>query len=226
MECRRLDNSRPGPGEGLSTDTASAVRQSSAAIFPPRYYGSAWASNGTWWTDDDRTALRAVAGAAIDLEMAADHLGRPPSTVAWKAKELGIALPPTWRKVIMPPKLRRASPAPLCYPYINTRRAEHDALLRVNSMVPRGLPEWIRADVCQTIMLEVLEGKASVESMDFAAVAGFIRRVRRENGDYRLVSLDAPMGGTDLRRIDTIADDPERLWFHPDDEVAHGEHLP
>lgn len=221
MRHRRLDNFNTGPGEGFVTGTGSTVCQSSAPAFAPRSAHASWAWSRTHWTDNERAALRATCEASIALERAADHLGRSPSSVAWKAKELGISLPPSWRNLIMPSRATALSGRRemLCYPYINTRRTEHEALLRITSMVPSGLPEWIRADVCQNIMVEVLEGKAKLETMNFATVASFIRRTRRENGDYRTVSLDAPVGDTDLRRIDMIADDPERLWDYEQPEI-------
>jgi len=125
-------------------------------------------------------------------------------------------MPSKWRVTIAPYRRRAPLAQRLAFPYIITRRPEHETLLFVNSLVPAGLPEWIRADICQTMMLEILEGNLTKDRIDYATVSGFVRRIKVENWDYRTVSLDAPIGGAgDLRLVDVFADDPERLWTEP-----------
>ncbi len=94
----------------------------------------------------------------------------------------------------------------LAYPYLGNGTARSDDILEaINALVPHTLPEHIRADVCQEMIVDVFTGALALER----AATEARRYINRAYGDsYRFVSLDAPIRGTDdLRLIDTIADD-------------------
>lgn len=153
--------------------------------------------DSTWWWDtrrpwDDhaRTELRILAESGVDITKAANALGRSDTSLAWRCKTDKVKLPPAWSKLIRPVYKPRPRWTPLVYPYINFRRAETETLLAVNEMVPRQLPG--REDVCQSIMLTILERGLTP---DRATVNEFIRKFRRENyeNDGYALSLDATM---------------------------------
>lgn len=55
------------------------------------------------------------------------------------------------------------SPLPLLYPYgVRVEVGGAELVLLINGLVPRGLPESIRADVCQELALLVLSGEVAV----------------------------------------------------------------
>ena len=62
-----------------------------------------------------------------------------------------------------------------------------DARNNVNALVPKHLLDWQRADVCQDIMLAVLEGQTSIEALerDQREVERFIRTHRRKQTPYQ-----------------------------------------
>lgn len=175
----------------------------------PLYWGASHLSNRLQWTAKEKTALRLLAEAGADISRAADILGRPETTIAWRCRSDKVKMSTAWARLITPP--RKPSPrwTPLAYPYINFRRAENETLLLVNEMVARALPG--REDVCQDIMLAILERGLTP---DKATVREFIRKFSRENyecGGYAM-SLDAPIPGTDnLRLIDTLSE-ADSIW--------------
>ena len=84
----------------------------------------------------------------------------------------------------------------------------HPLYRRAAAVVPRGLAPDARDDLISDLMLMALEGRAN----DMAAAYRIAVRDRnRIMGTYRERSLDAPMGGTDLRLIDTI-DSQREHW--------------
>ena len=102
----------------------------------------------------ERSPCGAWQSANAPIGKSADGLGRPPTSLAWKAREIGLALPADWSAIIRPkpkPRLIRDVRRRLSYPFIIKRRDEHGDLLAVNAPVPRGAPG--REDVCQEILL-------------------------------------------------------------------------
>ncbi|HEX5328329.1 MAG TPA: hypothetical protein VFW75_16870 [Acetobacteraceae bacterium] len=93
----------------------------------------------------------------------------------------------------------------LRYPYLGSGTVRSDDLLeKINGIVPRGMPEHIRADVCQEMIADILVGDLAV-----ADAEKFLRRyISRAWGDgFKTISLDAPIRDTDLRMMDTISAD-------------------
>lgn len=94
------------------------------------------------------------------------------------------------------PKLIRLPPRVLTnYPFLpaDSKASGTDILLLVNGVVPRGLPEQLRGDVCQEMIAAVLCGEFTEAEIP-QHVKAIISRVRREQeGHYMAVSLDVPM---------------------------------
>lgn len=168
----------------------------SALIARPRY-GGAWVETGCYWQRPDCVGLQMLCEGAVSVEKAADSLGRSPTALAHRAYDTGLKLPPEWRDLIRPKRLRAEPRVPLNYPFIMAVRGEHTDLLAVNALVPHGLLAHIRADVCQEIMLAIWEGRATIEELrrDRKLLSKFIGAIRTSNyeaGGHAL-SLDAPM---------------------------------
>ena len=127
-----------------------------------------WYNTRLWWKDADHFKLGILCEADSDIEQSADALGRKPSTLVWKARDLGLILPTQWSRLIKPkytPRHRQPKEAIRNYPYIITPRDEHSDLLAVNAIVPKGIPDNMRADMCQEIMIAILEGRTTLEML-------------------------------------------------------------
>jgi hypothetical protein len=157
-------------------------------------YGGGWYNSRTWWSDIDNFKLGILCEADSDVEQSADALGRPPKSIAWKARELHFVLPQQWSRLIAstsprkykskakPLKLREVSSL-LAYPYIAKARDDHSDLLAVNAIIPRGIPENMRADMCQEILLTILEGRTTLEALKAksANASYFIKKFYHDN---------------------------------------------
>lgn len=101
-----------------------------------------------------------------------------------------------WR--IMPGHLRPQRVArevlPEVYPYISgVPTSEHDMLMAVDAIVPKGLPNAVRCDVCQDMIIAVLSGETTVENLR-GDTKKYLREFWKMFPDkYGHVSLDAPM---------------------------------
>ena len=187
-----------------------------ALLARPRCMDAAWIWTGTFWSREEDVALLALCNAQAPLERSADGLGRSPTSIAHRASDTGLRLPPEWRSAISKrrPRKEAAPRIALAYPYITDVRGEHAELLAVNALVPHGLPDHMRADVCQEIMLAIWQGKTSVAELqsDRALVGKFIKSIRVLNYEDRgfALSLDAPMADG-------------RSWYDilPGDQGAH-----
>lgn len=169
----------------------------SALTARPRYIGAAWLDTHRQWHRQDSVGLQILCSGAISLERAADSLGRSPSAIAHRAHDTGLKLPPEWRDLIRPKRLRETPRSLLQYPYVTSVRGEHADLLQVNALVPKGLPSETRGDVCQELMLAIWEKRISLDELKrdrrfINEVIGLVRRSNFEAGGYAL-SLDAPM---------------------------------
>jgi hypothetical protein len=98
---------------------------------------------------------------------------------------------------------------PLSYPYLTDTSGEGAALLtRIHAAVPRGVPESVRADACQAIVLAVLSGEISEEQVE--AVAH--EYVRRQYPPKRFLSLDAQLRGRYSLLEQLTSDDTLGAW--------------
>jgi hypothetical protein len=162
----------------------------------PRMIGGGWHYTHSHWTRRDEVALAA------------------PTSIAHRASDTGLHVPPEWREAIYKykSKLRRPKVAPLQYPYIAKVRGDHADLLAVNSLVPRGMPDYERADVCQEIMLAIWQKETSLEELhrDKSLLRKFTSGFRKANFEMNgyAISLDKPL--RDGRSwYDILPDEPE-----------------
>ncbi|QKD03496.1 hypothetical protein EB235_20005 [Mesorhizobium loti R88b] len=87
---------------------------------------------------------------------------------------------------------------------INSIRHDPDTVYRVVSRaVSSALPRFMRDDVIASMLLAVLEGKLLLDHVG-ARMKDYVTGYNREYDTFKTLSLDAPMGGTDLRRIDLL----------------------
>jgi hypothetical protein len=64
--------------------------------------------------------------------------------------------------------------------------------LAANALVPKGMPEWMRADICQSMMLALFEGTVTIEELqqNKDKVRFFIRKFYREQMPREEVSIE------------------------------------
>lgn len=87
---------------------------------------------------------------------------------------------------------------------INAIRHNPEDVYRVVSRaVSSALPRFMRDDVINSMLLAVLEGKLLLEHVA-TRMKEYVSGYNREYDTFKTLSLDAPMGGTDLRRIDLL----------------------
>lgn len=150
-----------------------------------------WSKSWYWhrrrgWESDHIFKLEILCESDSDIEQSADVIGRPPSTIAWQARRCGLTLPQQWARIIAPKRSRKlievASPQ-LAYPYIAKARPEHADLLAINDLVPKSIGGDMRGDICQEIMIAILEGRTSLEMLKSrqGTATYFIRKFYKDN---------------------------------------------
>lgn len=191
-----------------------------ALLDRPRFFNGFYLNSRLHWSRPDNVALKALTAAAADLEKSAAGLGRTPKILCNRARDTGLTLPDEWLECLYPGRTERRAARQrrkdekerelarlrrwrepvihIEYPYIREVRGEHADLLAINALVPAGIPHHLRADVCQELMLAVLEGKTSIANLkdDLALRKRLIRYYSQQNTmvtSYAL-SLDAPLG--------------------------------
>lgn len=87
-----------------------------------------------------------------------------------------------------PPALPRME----VWPYIREINSENELLMWVSAAVPRSLPDHIRADICQDILLDILEGKIAIQELAQNVSAAIRRTRKRTEMPFGMISLDAP----------------------------------
>jgi hypothetical protein len=145
-----------------------------------------YAMTRTWWKPLEIFKLEILCEADTAIEPSADVFGRRPETLAYKAREQGFALPSQWARLIAPkrkPRMVNPKQALLAYPYISTPRPEHADLLAINAIVPKGIPDHMRADICQEIMVAILEGRTTLDALRAQNKSGayFIKKFWHDN---------------------------------------------
>lgn len=163
-------------------------------------YSDGWLLNQRLhWGKEDKQKLKILLEANADCEKSSIALGREPKTIAYKARDLGLKLPPEWSAYLPKPKYIAHPRQPkilLNYPFfINVNKDKDAALLAVHNMVPKGIPDHMRGDICQDILLSILEGKVNLETLQRRPdlVKQHIiawRKNNLERGGYGMMSLD------------------------------------
>lgn len=165
----------------------------------PRYLNDGWYSHHTRWSEEDLTLLAAACDLQISYTMAANTLGRPPSTLVHKAFSEGIRVPRAW-KALLPQKPKAGKLLDLDYPYIVKPDDRHADLIAVNRMVSKQLPG--REDVCQDIMLALWQSRTSLAELrtDPKAVRAFVSAFRKasfERSGFGVESMDVTLHSDD-----------------------------
>lgn len=184
-----------------------------------------WYWTKTHWRPDDVFKLEVLCEADAPLEGSADAIGRTPTSIAHHARTLRMPLPKEWATLIAPKRTKKkpSFSAPLmAYPYVS-KATEHNAiLLEVNNLVPKSMHESIRADVCQEMMVAILEGRTTIEQLKARGrgAAYFIRRFWKQNHEDagRAISFSIQDGHS----YDEIAaSQSARDWRYEQDRQAH-----
>lgn len=84
------------------------------------------------------------------------------------------------------------------WPYMNEDRGEAGKLVAlVNMALPRGLPEQIRADVAQDMILGVLSGEIDEQGLERQVRKYLRHHYKAVETPYLAISLNQPVPGTD-----------------------------
>jgi hypothetical protein len=108
-----------------------------------------------------------------------------------------------------PKKPRAIAPARLFYPFVIHKPRNDDGtfdlMVAVNNAVPKGLPDHIRADICQDLIVAILSGEMDKSELQ-GEVKGYTRKVLQMHPlKYGDLSLDAPIGDTGMTLMDVLA---------------------
>lgn len=148
--------------------------------------GWSWAWTHTNWRPEDELKLSILCDADADVEASADVIGRTPTSIAHRARDTGLTLPRQWAQLIAPKRKKTrlvVDAGPMAYPYISKPTSDHADILAINAIVPAGMPDNVRADICQEIMIAILEGQTTIEKLRArkGTASYFIRRFYKEN---------------------------------------------
>lgn len=83
------------------------------------------------------------------------------------------------------------------YPYLrqsNKHENGADLLAFVNTLVPRQLPEYLRADICQDMILAVLTGETTRDALKADHRAFLTKVFSQYPWKYKWISFDQPLG--------------------------------
>jgi hypothetical protein len=192
----------------------------------PRYPGGGWYDTGIRWDQASLLKLDVLCEAAIEIEQAADCIGRKPTAVAHHARTLGIPLPLEWARLITPKKAARRAigAADLPYPYLIKATPENADLRAINAVIPASIHDSMRADMCQEIMLAILEGRTSLEDLKNKKANGayFIRKFYKDNYDASGSAISFDAVDSDGRTFEQVqANIAAREWHQEQDASDH-----
>lgn len=96
---------------------------------------------------------------------------------AWILKSRLAERSTSWATIVYEAKVEQ-----LAYPYIKRRSSETDLIMEVNRLVPQSLG-YDRGDICQEILLAILEGKATLEELraNRSNIRAYIRLCNKAN---------------------------------------------
>jgi len=135
-----------------------------------------------------------------------------PELTLWKTKRPWRVMPHELRPH-RPRKARAPHEVPLdLYPYISNPTSEHELLLAVDAVVPKALPNDVRCDVCQDMIVAVLSGETNVENLR-GDTGKYLRSFWKMFPEkYGHVSLDGVVPGTDsMKWVDRLSAKTGRL---------------
>ncbi len=105
----------------------------------------------------------------------------------------------------------------LFYPYLihnpDENNAEYQLMLDVNKAVPAHLPDWLRADICQDLLVAVLSGEIEMSQVK-EGVKAYARKVFQMHPiKYGPLSLDAKISDeSDTTMLDIFNPDPIEVY--------------
>lgn len=174
-----------------------SLRASDILQLSARYRGGLLWDQRRNWPAEDIAALIALCERGTNPDRISPILAREPNAIVWKAHGLGLSLSAAWRSFIY--KRRKLTPRAVAepllqYPYI-VGKAKNDSafLLAVNAVVPHGLPGDLRNDVCQDMVLAILEGDLSPDDIA-AEMPKYLKGARkRYSMPWGTVNIDAPL---------------------------------
>ena len=182
---------------------APTIEQAAQQILNQPRWGGSWLNCGVEWDKLEESRLRLLCETASDIAKSADAIGRTPYAIAYRARELGLMLPSSWNAIVRP-KRSQILTAPreplLCYPYVKKATPDASDLLRANALVPSGMPEWMRADVCQSVMLALYQGEVTLDDLEAnkTSLRWFIKKFYKDQMPREEVQIGR--------------DDDERSW--------------
>lgn len=146
-----------------------------------------WFADGFDPLDDDmREYLAFVAGG--NPERFYWRFTPVPRYTQWKTKHPWRKLPKHLRPV-KPPKTE----SPQFWPFISGDvQSDHDTLMKIDAVVPKHLPEQVRQDVCQDLVIAVLSGAVSIGDLQGSVPKHVSNVFKLHPLKYGPLSLDAP----------------------------------
>lgn len=82
----------------------------------------------------------------------------------------------------------------------------------INRIVPRTFQDYERADICQELLLAVLEGETTIENLKDGSAECIRRYYKMHPGKFGPASLDAPISGTEgLTLADVLTTDTDHF---------------
>lgn len=119
------------------------------------------------------------------------RFGQSERRQSWLARVRVVRLPK--------PRILRSE---LVYPYLLDTQVEGaDLLLAVNAAVPKSLPQDVRADVCQELILACLAGEVDARQIAAHAPHFIKQHYKRYPRRFGIVSLDAPIFGDGTKTL-------------------------
>lgn len=102
------------------------------------------------------------------------------------------------------------------WPYLaeGQKEAGVDLLMQIHALIPKGIPDHLRADMCQELCVAFLSGEFDTAKPDKKVVAKAKRRVYdMHDMVYKTVSIDAPIHPASTTTIaDFLAADAMDKW--------------
>jgi hypothetical protein len=106
----------------------------------------------------------------------------------WRTKE--------WYKAHRPKRKPAARVVPLSefWPYIGSNaNDDHDLLIAVDRVIPRHVPEQMRADICQDVLVSILTGDITLDNLRDGWSSYMRKAYKTSPSKYGHLSLDAPI---------------------------------
>lgn len=119
-----------------------------------------------------------------------------------------------WRTEARKSKEKRYTPIgskqALFYPYVIHKPvngdAEYEMMMTVNKSVSKAIPDFLRADICQDLIVSILCGETKVSDIGDSMKEATRKVMRMHPQKYGPISLDAPIYADDSRTFGEMID--------------------